>query len=160
MSAGGLFQMGGPATGERSSANCWQFKWCLHQANQCQQSEDRWHEQQLRDTPVRSHAEPWTLAQRSCSRRVPGRTARASWPVHLLHDRSVHGIQHLVGFTVFTSNVVRGSAGELALKVMEGAMEGVMERGGPRSSPWKQWLENIRDWSSKTYHGCKILAQD
>jgi len=38
---------------------------------------------------VRSQAEPWTLPRRSCRRRAPGRAASASWPAHLLHDRSV-----------------------------------------------------------------------
>jgi len=50
---------------------------------------DRQHEQQVRYTPVWSHAEPWTLARRSCRWRAPGRAASASWPAHLLHDRSV-----------------------------------------------------------------------
>ena len=43
----------------------------------------------------------------------------------------------------YFGHVVRGSAGELALIVMEGAMEG----NRPRVAPRKHWLDNIQEWS-------------
>ena len=44
---------------------------------------------------------------------------------------------------MYFGNVMRGSAGELALMVTEQAMEGIKPRGAPR----KQWLNNIWEWS-------------
>jgi hypothetical protein len=57
---------------------------------------------------------------------------------------------------MYFGHVMRGSAGELALMVIEGAMEGNRPRGAPR----KQWLDNIREWSGRTYLECKGLAQE
>jgi len=45
---------------------------------------------------------------------------------------------------------VRGSAGELALMVLEGAMEGTRLNGAPR----KQWLDNIQEWSGNRNTRC------
>jgi len=57
---------------------------------------------------------------------------------------------------MYFGHLVRGSAGRLALKVMEGAMDRTRPRGAPR----KQWMDNIQDWSGKTCQECKLLAQD
>jgi hypothetical protein len=57
---------------------------------------------------------------------------------------------------MYFGHVMRDSAGELALLVIEGAMEGSRPRGVPR----KQWLDNIREWSGRTYQECKELAQE
>ncbi len=56
----------------------------------------------------------------------------------------------------YFGHVARGSAGELALIVMEGDVEGSRRRGAPR----KQWLDNIKEWSRRSYQECKQLAQD
>jgi hypothetical protein len=47
----------------------------------------------------------------------------------------------------YFGNMVRGSAGELALMAMEGAMEGTRPMGASR----KQWLDNIPERSEQTY---------
>ena len=56
----------------------------------------------------------------------------------------------------YFGHVVRGSAGELALTVLEGNIEGRRNRGAPR----KQWFDNIREWTGLSYIECKRLAQD
>ena len=56
----------------------------------------------------------------------------------------------------YFGHVMRGSAGEMALTVMEGSMEGRRHRGAPRI----QWKDNITNWSGQTLHQCKELVQD
>ena len=56
----------------------------------------------------------------------------------------------------YFGHVMRGSAGDLALKVMEGTMDGTRHIG----KPGKRWLDNIREWSGKSYLACKAMAQD
>lgn len=54
----------------------------------------------------------------------------------------------------YFGHAVRGSAGELASMVMEGGVEGERYQGAPR----KSWLDNIREWSGRSYAACKVLA--
>jgi len=51
--------------------------------------------------------------------------------------------------------VVRGSAGELSLTILEGAVNGTRHQGSPRMS----WIHNVLKWSGKTYGELKALAQ-
>jgi len=53
-------------------------------------------------------------------------------------------------------HVVRGSAGELLLTILEGAVNGTRHQGAPRIS----WIHNVLKWSSNTYGELKALAQD
>jgi len=63
MSAGRLFQTRGPATGKArvpivDSLNGGTTRRLVQQSEETVDQVDRRHEQQVRDTPVRSHAEP------------------------------------------------------------------------------------------------------
>jgi len=53
-------------------------------------------------------------------------------------------------------HVVRGSAGELSLTILEGAVNGTRHQGAPRMS----WIHIVLKWSGKTYGELKALAQD
>jgi len=53
-------------------------------------------------------------------------------------------------------HVVRGSAGELSLTILEGAVNGTKHQGAPRMSS----IHNVLKWSGKTYGELKALAQD
>jgi len=52
--------------------------------------------------------------------------------------------------------LVRGSAGELSLTILEGTVDGTRHQGAPRMS----WIYNVLKWSGKTYGKLKALAQD
>jgi len=52
--------------------------------------------------------------------------------------------------------LVRGSADELSLAILEGAVNGTRHQGAPRMS----WIHNVLKWSGKTYGELKALAQD
>jgi len=56
----------------------------------------------------------------------------------------------------YFEHVVRGSAGELSLTVLEGAVNGTRHQGGPRMS----WIYNVLKWSGKTCGELKALTQD
>jgi hypothetical protein len=56
----------------------------------------------------------------------------------------------------YFGHVARGSAGEMALTVMEGKADGRRHRGAPRM----QWLDNIKEWSGHGYQQLKAKAQD
>lgn len=56
----------------------------------------------------------------------------------------------------YFGHVARGSVGDMALMVMEGSVEGKRHHGAPR----KCWLDNIREWSGRTYSTCKALVQN
>ena len=47
----------------------------------------------------------------------------------------------------YFGHAARGSAGELALVVMEGSVEGGRYQGAPR----KSWLSNIKECSDQSY---------
>ena len=56
----------------------------------------------------------------------------------------------------YFGHVVRGSAGDLALTVLEGRIEGKRYQGAPKM----KWTDNITEWTGATYTKCKRLAQD
>jgi len=54
----------------------------------------------------------------------------------------------------FGHDVARGSAGQLALTVLEGSMEGTHYQGKPR----RQWLNDIEDWTGYKYIQLKEMS--
>jgi len=42
-----------------------------------------------------------------------------------------------------TSNVLRGSSGEVALQILEGKLEATAAQGRPR----QMWLDDIKQWT-------------
>jgi len=53
-------------------------------------------------------------------------------------------------------HVARGTAGQLALTVLEGSMEGTRYQGKPK----RQWLNNIEDWTRYKYIQLKEMSVD
>jgi len=56
----------------------------------------------------------------------------------------------------YFGHVVRGSADELSLTILEGAVDGTRHQRAPRVS----WIHNVLKLSGKTYGELKALAQD
>jgi len=56
----------------------------------------------------------------------------------------------------YLGHVVRGSAGELSLTILEEAVDGTRHQRAPRMS----WTHNVLEWSGKTHGKLKALAQD
>ena len=56
----------------------------------------------------------------------------------------------------YFGHVVRGSAGQLALTVLEGNMEGTRYQGKPR----RQWINDIEDWTGYKYIQLKEISVD
>ena len=56
----------------------------------------------------------------------------------------------------YFGHVVRESAGNMALTVLEGNIDSRRHRGAPR----KKWTDNIREWTGHSYTECKRMAQD
>jgi len=54
------------------------------------------------------------------------------------------------------SYITRGSAGQLALTVLEGIMEGLRHQGRPK----RQWIHDIEEWTSCEYIQLKEMSQD
>jgi len=52
----------------------------------------------------------------------------------------------------YFGHVARGSAGQLALTVLEGSMEGTRYQGKPR----RQWINDIEDWTGYKYIQLKM----
>ena len=53
-------------------------------------------------------------------------------------------------------HITRGSAGQLALTVLEGIMEGLWHQGRPR----RQWIHDIEEWTGCEYIQLKEMSQD
>jgi len=51
----------------------------------------------------------------------------------------------------YFGHVVRGSARELSLTILEEAVDGTRHQGAPRMS----WIHNVLKWSGKTYEDLK-----
>ena len=56
----------------------------------------------------------------------------------------------------YFGHVTRGSAGQLALTVLEGIMEGLRHQGRPR----RQWIHDIEVWTGCEYIQLKEMSQD
>jgi len=57
----------------------------------------------------------------------------------------------------YFGHVVRGSAGELSLTILEGAVDGTRHQGAPRMS----WIHNVLKWGGKTYTcTCTCIVMD
>jgi len=59
-------------------------------------------------------------------------------------------------FSHITRHITRGSAGQLALTVLEGIMEGLRHQGRPR----RQWIHDIEEWTGCEYIQLKDMSQD
>ena len=55
----------------------------------------------------------------------------------------------------YFGHITRGSAGQLALTVLEGIMEGLRHQGRPR----RQWIHDIEDWTGCEYIQLKEMSQ-
>ena len=55
-----------------------------------------------------------------------------------------------------TGHITRGSAGQLALTVLEGIMEGLRHQGRPR----RQWIHDIEEWTGCEHIQLKEMSQD
>ena len=56
----------------------------------------------------------------------------------------------------YFGHVARGSAGQLAMTVLEGSMEGTRYQGKPR----RQWLNDIEDWMDGVHIQLKEMSVD
>ena len=56
----------------------------------------------------------------------------------------------------YFGHITRGSAGQLALTVLEGIMEGLRHEGRPR----RQWIYDIEEWTGCEYIQLKEKSQD
>ena len=56
----------------------------------------------------------------------------------------------------YFGHVTRGSAGNLALTVLEGSIDGLRHQG----RPIRQWMDDIEEWSSCSYIQLKEMSQD
>ena len=53
-------------------------------------------------------------------------------------------------------HVIRGSAGNLALTVLEGSVDGLRHQGRPK----RQWMDDIEEWSGCSHIQLKEMSQD
>ena len=56
----------------------------------------------------------------------------------------------------YFGHITRGGAGQLALTVLQGIMEGSQHQGKPR----RQWIHDIEEWTGCEYLQLKEMAQD
>ena len=56
----------------------------------------------------------------------------------------------------YFGHVTRGSAGNLALTVLEGSIDGLRHQGRPK----RQWMDDIEEWSDCSYIQLKEMSQD
>ena len=56
----------------------------------------------------------------------------------------------------YFGHITRGSAGQLALTVLEGIMEGLRHQG----KPIRQWIHDIEEWTGCEYIQLKEMSQD
>jgi len=56
----------------------------------------------------------------------------------------------------YFGHITQGSAGQLALTVLKGIMEGLRHQGRPR----RQWIHDIEEWTGCEYIQLKEMSQD
>ena len=56
----------------------------------------------------------------------------------------------------YFGHITRGSAGSLALTVLESSLDGLRHQGRPK----RQWLDDIEEWSGCSYIQLKEMSQD
>ena len=56
----------------------------------------------------------------------------------------------------YFGHVTRGSAGNLALTVLEGSIDGLRHQGRPK----RQWMDDKEEWSGCSYIQLKEMSQD
>ena len=56
----------------------------------------------------------------------------------------------------YFGHITGGSAGQLAVTVLEGIMEGLRHQGRPR----RQWIHDIEEWTGCEYIQLKEMSQD
>jgi len=56
----------------------------------------------------------------------------------------------------YFGHVTRGSAGNLAVTVLKGSVDGLRHQGRPR----RQWMDDIEEWSGCSYIQLKEMLQD
>jgi len=56
----------------------------------------------------------------------------------------------------YFGDATRGSAGNLALTVLEGSVDGLSHQGRPK----RQWMDDIEEWSGCSYIQLKEMSQD
>jgi len=59
-------------------------------------------------------------------------------------------IWHILKTLQYFGHITQGSAGQLALTVLEGIMEGLRHQGRPR----RQWIHDIEEWT-----GCEYIQE-
>jgi len=56
----------------------------------------------------------------------------------------------------YFGHVTRGTAGNLALTVLESSVDGLRHQGRPK----RQWMDDIEEWSGCSYIQLKEMSQD
>jgi len=89
-----------------------------------------------------------------------------SWPENRTNDSILTELgleRELMGRVAklklqYFGHFTRGSAGQLALTVVEGIMKGQRHQGGPR----RQWIHDIEDWTGCEYMYIQLkeMSQD
>jgi len=81
-----------------------------------------------------------------------------SWQEHRTNDSILtelgHGKSGKAETTIF-GHITLGSAGQLALTVSEGIMEGLRHQGRPR----RQWIHDIEEWTGCEYIQLKEMSK-
>ena len=70
-------------------------------------------------------------------------------------ERELMGKVALVTLQYF-GHISRGSAGNLALTVLEGSVDSLRHQGRPK----RQWMDDIEEWSGCSYIQLKEMSQD
>ena len=87
-----------------------------------------------------------------------------SWQEHRTNDSILTELgleRELIGRVAklklqYFGHITRRSAGQLALTVLEGIMEGLRHQGRPR----RQWIHDIEEWTGCEYIQPKEMSQD
>ena len=87
-----------------------------------------------------------------------------SWQEHRTNDSILTELglkRELMGTVAklklqYFGHITRGSAGQLALTVLEGITEGLRHQGRPR----RQWIHDIEEWTGCEYIQLKDMSQD